>query len=319
MPCIEEDQFGRKIKGVYDFCDSLEAASNFSTPYLLHFLFVPALIIIVLTLIDRRSEDAKWFMLNTAVINIITGIAWEMKRTNYFTKYASYINLVWSIGKDLSQYSIFLLAVTRVFVLYWPDAYKKLFARKFLFVWILASDALLGGLSHLTHGVGFGMMEFYMGMEIFMLLGTFGCSLFVILKIRKLKKLLGKNTQMEGFNNLRRASFACLFQAFFYSIYTSLLIYMRLYGMRIITSGDSTATILRILLRVFSEIQNPMFLLFTILDTLVPMMIIKSYRKTITKICLVPYRLFVGEKVTIATVSTYTTPVRINNLVKSRM
>ncbi|KAI1692383.1 hypothetical protein DdX_21286 [Ditylenchus destructor] len=141
MPCVE----GNKIhKDVYDFCDFVETVNTVSTPYLLHLLFLPALIIMFLTVIDRCSEDAKWFMFNTAVINVVTGITWEMKRIpRSFGKWNSTISLVCSIGKDVSQSSIFLLAVTRVFFLYCPAVYKKAFARKRLFLWILASDFVL--------------------------------------------------------------------------------------------------------------------------------------------------------------------------------
>ncbi|KAI1698977.1 hypothetical protein DdX_17588 [Ditylenchus destructor] len=279
-----------------------------STPYLLHLLFVPAIIIILLTLLDKHNEDAKWFMFNTALINIVTGIAWEMKRMpRSFGQWNSYINMVWFIGRDLSQYSIFLLAITRVFVLYWPNVYKIAFARKFFFFWIIASDALLAGLSHFSHKSGQDMYELYTAIEVFMLLGTFGCSLFVLLRIHKMKKFAQNSTQSDTFNNLRRASFVCLFQSFFYTIYTMLLIYMRLYDMKIITREPSSPVVLRILLAVLSELQNPMFLLFTILDTLIPMFLLRSYRRTIKRLCSKPYRLIVGQKSSVVTVSTYTT------------
>ncbi|KAI1699221.1 hypothetical protein DdX_17466 [Ditylenchus destructor] len=297
MPCIKED---KDQKSALDFCDLVELVNTTSTPYLLHSLFVPALIIVLLTLMDRCREDAKWFMFNTAVINIATGIAWEMKRIPIsFGAFNSYINFTWYIGRDLSQYSVFLLAASRIFCLYWEDLYKKLFAGKRLFVWIIACDALLAALSHWTHGFGTTLGGLYMGMEIFMLLGTFGCSLLVLLKIRNLAVLVGLNTQTQRINDLRTAAFICIFQAFFYAIYTILLIYMRLYDMQIIITEPSSPVILRILLRVFSELQNPMFLLFTILDTLIPMILLKSYRKTISKLFLKSCHIFFRQKSTI--------------------
>src|SRR5690349_17644733 len=101
MPCIEEQNL---LENFYDICTLLEYIDGKFTPYLLHALFIPAVLLIFLTLIDRHSEDAKYFMLNTAVINIITATAWEMKRSNNFRKQSSQISMIWSIGKDLSQY-----------------------------------------------------------------------------------------------------------------------------------------------------------------------------------------------------------------------
>ncbi|KAI1698978.1 hypothetical protein DdX_17589 [Ditylenchus destructor] len=122
-----------------------------------------------------------------------------------------------------------------------------------------------------------------------------------------MKKFAQNSTLSDTFNNLRRASFVCLFQSFFYTIYTMLLIYMRLYDMQIITNEPSSPVVLRILLRLIIEIKHPMFLLFTILDTLIPMFLLRSYRTTIKRLCSKPYRLIVGQKSSTVTVSTYTT------------
>jgi hypothetical protein len=46
-----------------------------------------------------------------------------------------------------------------------------------------------------------------------------------------------------------------------------------------------------VLLNMLTELQNPIFLLFVILDTLIPMVVLKSYRKTIRKVCLKSYLL----------------------------
>ncbi|KAI1690955.1 hypothetical protein Ddc_24557 [Ditylenchus destructor] len=155
----------------------------------------------------------------------------------------------------------------------------------------------------------------YTALGVFMLFGTFGCSLFVLTKIRKMQKLVGHVSQKGTFNDLRRASFVCLFQASSYTIYSILLIYMRLYAMGIISMEDSTPLILRILLHAFTELQNPMFLLFAIIDTVIPMILLRSYRRTIRYLCLKPYRMVVGRKTMSVIVSTDLTP-RINNLVK---
>lgn len=285
MPCLP----GNQSANITDFCDFLKIFGTNSTPYLIHILFVPALMTIIITLIDRYKEDSKWFTFNTAIINIIMGIAWELKRQpKMLNTFFPTVNLIWSVGKDLSQYSIFPLAFTRVFVLYFPDRYKKIFVKKFLFIFILSYNAILAYLSYLCNGGNiswnFGL---YMAIDGFMLIATFSCSFLVLLKIRKMMKLVGDHSPLNTFDDLRRAVFVCLFQACFYAIYTLLLCYMNLYNMGIIHNSGSN--FLMVLLRMLTELQNPMFLLFVILDTLIPMVVLKSYRKTIRKVCLKGY------------------------------
>jgi hypothetical protein len=292
MPCVPGNET------YYDFCDFLETINTKSTPYLVHISFAPSLIIIILTLIDRYHEDAKWFTFNTSIINIIMSIAWELKRNpRMLGSFASKNNLIWSIGKDLSQYSIFPLAFTRVFVLYYPDFYLKIFNKKTLFVFIIACDAILGYLSYLCNGGDISWnFILYTGLEVFMLIATFGCSTLVLLKIRKMIKLVGHNSNFTTFDDLRRAAFVCIFQACFYAIYTLLLCYMRLYVFGIIVQAKSDFLIA--LLSILTELQNLLFLLFVILDALIPMILLRSYRNTIRKVCLVCYHIvrYTGRK-----------------------
>jgi hypothetical protein len=168
MPCLP----GNQSVNITDFCDFLAFFGTYSTPYLIHILFIPALMIIIITLIDRYKEDSKWFMFNTAIINIIMGIAWELRRNpQMLNKFYPKFNLIWSVGKDLSQYSIFPLAFTRVFVLYFPDRYKKIFVKKFLFIFILAYNAILAYLSYLCNGGNiswpiYGYRRFYVNRHV---------------------------------------------------------------------------------------------------------------------------------------------------------
>ncbi|KAI1695259.1 hypothetical protein DdX_19688 [Ditylenchus destructor] len=113
-----------------------------------------------------------------------------------------------------------------------------------------------------------------------------------------MRQLVRYSSQLETISNLRRASFTCLFQAIFYAIYTTVLVYMLLYNLKVITFNDTSPLTFQVLLRIFSEIQNPMFLLFTIIDTLIPILLLRSYRRTIRKLCLHSYRLVAGKKTT---------------------
>ncbi|KAI1716617.1 hypothetical protein Ddc_10409 [Ditylenchus destructor] len=82
MPCFLADD---NTTQPFDICDVADTIDTGITPYLLHFMFIPAIMVVLLTIADRHAEDAKWFMFNTAVINIISGIAYEFFLFNLTT------------------------------------------------------------------------------------------------------------------------------------------------------------------------------------------------------------------------------------------
>ncbi|KAI1708407.1 hypothetical protein Ddc_14375 [Ditylenchus destructor] len=206
------------------------------TPYLVHIMFVPQVCIICLTLLDRHRDDIKWFLLNTAVINIATGVSMEIKRFP-----GSFLNIVNIIGMDLSRYSIFFSALTRILILHWPNSYKKATNGKRLFVWIIGCDAVLICLSYFTNPTIFAtnsniitvsddvitfMAKFSAIVLLLVLLGTFSCSLLVLIEIRKMQKMGAQGGRSETLQDLKRAAFICLFQSITYIIYTFFPIYI---------------------------------------------------------------------------------------------
>ncbi|KAI1714764.1 hypothetical protein Ddc_11199 [Ditylenchus destructor] len=306
MPCLS----GTGHIDSYDICDVGEWTNSYVTPYLLHFMLIPLFVTVILTLLDRSNEDVKWFNLNTAVINIITGITWEIKLPEY-TEFAkshkdsgntgSIIDLVFLISRDLSQYSIFLLAVTRVFILYWPNLYKRIFGRKFLLVWILYADILLAGVSLVLHNnEHLSTRMLYTTMELGLLFGTYACAVLVLGQIQKMKKEVDHWQQSGIYDALRRASFVCLFQAFLYTVSTALAIYMRLYTPQTVTSSDtaSLTNFFNLSLDVIGYFHIPLFLIFTTLDTVIPLIILRTYKTTIRRLFTRSYDIVTRRKST---------------------
>lgn len=134
-------------------------------------------------------------------------------KIHYHNLNSSVRYLVYLIGRDLSQYSIFLLAATRVFILYWPDLYKRIFGRKFLLIWILYADILLAGLALLIHNNGhLSTSILYITMELGLLFGTYTCAFLVLVQIRKMKKELDNCHKSGNISNLHISYLICTTQ-----------------------------------------------------------------------------------------------------------
>ncbi|KAI1700394.1 hypothetical protein DdX_16729 [Ditylenchus destructor] len=296
FPCIIEDSanFNGSDPAV-DICVISQIIGDTAPPYLTHFSFIPALTVIFLTLIDKNTEDVKWFTFNTAVIIVINSILYETQDVIYETflqnlDKRSPILHIWYIGQEVTQCPIFMLAATRAFILYWPDTYKKFFSR-FLFFWIFAGDALLVFLLFVSseQSTVLQILDYDVPLSKFLntafslvlLTATFSCLFSVLYQIRKMAKEVAHNTQLAVYDALRRASFVCLFQATFYSMYTFMKMHMLLYNLRIITQE---VIILYVLGRIFYDLEHTLFLLFIVLDMLIPLALIKSYRSTTTKL-----------------------------------
>lgn len=272
MPhCID----GQNI--TYDFCDFMQYFEPILTTILLQLMFIPLLTIIVITLIDQENSDAKWFVFNTAVLNFILGILWEMIRFSPINPYI--VIQMWGFIRDLAPFSIFPLALTRFFYLYSPELYKKIFSKKTLFCWIIGYDVILILLIYTYYYFEKTLSLFIINFVI--LIGTFSCSFFVLLKIRQMMKLVSHNTELSTLDDLRRAAFLCVFQACFYTIYMISILYYRFYYL-LLNNGEQD--LLYLLLRVINTLGNPIYLSFVILDSLVPMILLKSYRKTLRKV-----------------------------------
>ena len=97
MPCLGD----RNIS--YDICDFLNVYEPLVSSFLLHFMFIPLVAVIIFTLLDKENEDAKWFVFNTAILNLFLGILWEMLHfaPAFLRGIWTPLVLLWSMNRDL--------------------------------------------------------------------------------------------------------------------------------------------------------------------------------------------------------------------------
>jgi hypothetical protein len=190
-----------------DFCDAIIAIYPTLTSVLLHIMHIPVIILILLTLIGKENEDAKWFVFHTAILNLIVGIIWELiKLYPEFTENQFIFYILMGHAQHLSFISIFPLAFTRFFYLYFQDLYEKLFTRKTLGIWIIGYDLLFILL------VNFGIYGMILIIFSIILIGTFVFTFLIYLKLHQMMKIVGNNSFLNTLSDLRRAAFVCIFQ-----------------------------------------------------------------------------------------------------------
>lgn len=294
----------RCIENYSDFCDAIADIYPTLTSVLLHIMHIPVIILILLTLIGKENEDAKWFVLHTAILNLIVGIIWELiKLYPEFTENEFVCDILMGYAQHLSFISIFPLAFTRFFYLYFQDSYEKLFTRKTLGIWIIGYDLLFVLLTH------FGIDSMIPIIFSIILIGTFIFTFLIYLKLHQMMKIVGNNSFLNTLSDLRRAAFICIFQScnitlllttVFYS-YTYLLFanYSDLYY--------NKGHILYILYQLSPLLSGPLYQLFVIVDTCIVLIALRSYRNAIKRFFRLIYnlfkRLFIRKKTTVQVIS----------------
>src|SRR3569623_685048 len=102
MPCLP-------IAGsMFDICDFLQNMEPTFTLILLQTIFIPVILIIVITLVNKDQEDIQWFIFNTSVLYLILGVSWDI--LIFYPENILFNHTVYQIFKDLAQFSIFPLA-----------------------------------------------------------------------------------------------------------------------------------------------------------------------------------------------------------------
>ena len=97
----------------FKMCTIFYNLDEFFLKSILHLMHIPVLILILITLIGKDSEDSKWFVFHTAVLNLILGIIWEV---SYFLPYygpGETMDIILVFSLNLSVNSIFPLDLTK--------------------------------------------------------------------------------------------------------------------------------------------------------------------------------------------------------------
>jgi hypothetical protein len=279
MPCIPI------ADSTFDICDFLQNIKPTFTLVLLQTIFIPVILIIVITLVNKDQEDIQWFIFNTSVLNLILGISWEI--LIFYPGNIPFNQTVYQIFKDLAQFSIFPLAFTRVLFLYLPQLYEKIFSKKRLFLFIIGYDAIMMVIFYMYFELGY--LSVYVCLVVLLLIGTFTCSFLVLLKIRQMIKLVEHNTKLDILYDLRKAAIVCICQAGFYSIYMALVFYYRLYLLFMGDIDPDRNNGYHVALIITDGIRDPLYLIFVIADTVLPMVLLKSYKKKLSQVKMLFY------------------------------
>lgn len=259
----------------YDFCNFLLDIKQAAVTTLLHIMLIPVLAIIVLSILDREKEDAKWFIFNSAVIYFILAILWKIM----LIQSNSLIYQMWFMTRDLAQYSLFPLAATRILYLYFPNYARVVFnKKKQLFFLMLSYDFFMLGLifAYYPYYYLFLALPLYIFILIFTFLATFGCSLLVLYKIHEMTKLVVVGHELSQLYDLRRAALVCVFQSSFYLIYILAVLYQKTHELFLQGSSYTFDAVYQVV----HDGKDILYLFVIILDTLPPLILLRTYRKS---------------------------------------
>lgn len=266
----------------YNLCNKMVEIENSSSLYLLHFMLIFEVVLIFLTLISRTREEAKWFIFHIAMLNLILAVIWEV--IYFFPEFSESPILLKPLFflVFLSKNSIFPLAFTRLLFLYRRKLYKKMFTVKKLAMWLLGYDCFMLFLFYLGSPENRGAF-FTVILNLFLLFSTILCSIFIFIKVNKMMKFVEISLQLCTYNDLRRATFICLFQTFLNSIHMVSNLYTYLFVSRL-KNDQYLFDKLYVSYIILASLNFPIFQLFMILDSLMSMFVLRSYRQILGNI-----------------------------------
>ena len=93
--------------------------------------------------------------------------------------------------------------------------------------------------------------------------------------------LVKHNSELPILYDLRRAAIVCIFQATCYAIYLIVILYYRFYDLLGYYPGSSFVSAMR---NVTGLLKEPLYLIFIIIDAIIPMMFLRSYRNSFKRV-----------------------------------
>lgn len=263
-----------------DICAIILAIEIPASYYLEHLLFIPVVILIIVTIVIKDNDDVKWFLFNTAVINLVYGISCEFMIIRLYI-FDDFLNMFRVYGRDLAMNSVFLLGFTRFFIMYFEEKYERLVTKKILFIFILGYDFFLISM--------FYLIPFYETKKLFILiidflilLGTLFCIFLVVIKLYRLKSLIGSTVQSNLASNIRRAMYICILQACFISYHLLSSLFLELCQIYFTYRGVIYENLYPLYISI-QVLQTPNYQLFVIIDTCVSLIIIRSYKNVLKR------------------------------------
>lgn len=266
-----------------DLCDFIGALEPTLIFVLLHIMYIPIILIILISIFGKENEDdTTWFVLNNAIINLIVCIVSEFINLIPIGSFTKIFYDISGASVELSMCSIFPLAFTRFLYLYFRDFYERFLKKKILVLCILGYDLFL--IIILSFVIHFQIYLALFTVFIISLAGTFIFSFLIFLKIRQMMKLVGHNSQHNTLNNLRRAAFVCLIQASLASFYFAMNFYIFFYEFLYSDIERLPYGFLYSLYIIFFILKYDIYHLVAIIDTFIILFMLTSYRNGFKKI-----------------------------------
>lgn len=223
-------------------------------------------------------------MCHAAVLNLLMGICYHIG----LSIMNPVIVMLRSLFITLSKTSVFPLAFTRFFYLYYESKYDKFFSKKKLFLWLVLYDfIMIGGISiDLLRNAPIDFPYSTSIIYTLTLVKSIVCSTLIFLKLRKMTKLLISNTKLEILKDLRRATYIVVFQSAYILLQLMMILYSNIYVHIELTSNNyyTTYTFRKILYAVVTMALNSSYFIFVIVDTLITLFILESFKRDLKRI-----------------------------------
>lgn len=248
-------------------------------------MLISLILLILMTIFGRDKEDYKWFVFHSAIFNLILGILLEI--VNLYNLYISTLYIIIDYAIYLAVNSIFPLAFSRFFFLYFPHCYEKIFTKRYIFVWILCYDLIIWGIIFFQNDNTNNIYNLII--SFFLLSCTIFCSILIVIKIRRMKKLVQNNPNLQSYRDLNRAAFICIFQALIISLHLLNSVYCLIF-LNYIQYDKYLFDSFFVGYIVLNPLQYPLYYTFVIIDSVMTMVVLKSYRAIFVRI----YRKVVG-------------------------
>lgn len=199
------------------------------------------------------------------------------------------IDHAWFFTTNLSIVSTFPLAITRFLFLYYQNFYTKRFNNYKIALWLVFYDILMCLLHYFLIVLRPSSPYPNLVTVIFFVVTTTFFSSLVVRKIRRMMSLVENSLNKTTLSNLRRAAFVCMFQMLLLSFHLAAFLFTQIFD--IVLKFDKNAY--NKLVFVYMFIINSYTFVYTlilIVDNLVVLALLKSYRTTAVEVFKVAYR-----------------------------
>lgn len=279
MTCYNSVHYAKGSTPSPDICDFLDLVCQIVGPILQWTMMMLVLVLIFMSLLLKEKDHMKWYIFHVAAAQLVYSIVNLIYNTNNLGNDNEWISLGLAISMHISYNSTFPLALSRVLFIYYEKRYERVFRRRWIiFAFLLVFDLFKTGVVCID--LYFPKELYNLFSYVFDILFNILTLTFSILTFVKIKSLINlvSNTMLNTIQDLRKAAIICLFQACFISIY--LLFYVFAVVPWIFIELEPT-NVLQAYIIVDVDLLGLFYFLYGILDTIVTLFVLKTYRKVL--------------------------------------